>query len=56
MSISKNSQPREALAAWSQKNRDYIKALERKAASLKQEAMVDYSMLSVIVAELESIK
>ncbi len=52
----KNSQPKEALETWSQKNQIPIKALERKTDSLKQETMVDYSMLSVIVAELESIK
>ncbi len=52
----KNSPPKDALETWSQKNRIYIEALERKAASLKQETIVDYSMLSVIVAELEFIK
>ncbi len=56
LASSGNSQPKEALATWSQKNQTYIKALERKAVSLKQEAIIDYSMLSVIVAELESIK
>lgn len=56
LSNSKNSRPKEALATWSQKNRTHIKELERKTESLKQETVVDYSMLSVVVAELESIK
>ena len=56
LSNSKNSKPKQALAAWLGKNRTHIHALEGKAESLKQETMVDYSMLSVIVSELESIK
>ena len=56
LAASKNQKPKQALDVWTKNNLNYIQELERKADSLKQETMVDYSMLSVIVAELESIK
>ena len=55
LASSADSSLEQAFAVWSEKNQTSIQALEQKTEALKQETRLDYSMLSVIVAELEPL-
>ncbi len=44
------------LSAWSEQNNQRIKNLAEKVDSLKQEVSLDFSMLSVVVSELNRLK
>lgn len=56
LSDSTGSSEEEALSIWSGKNEESIRALDLKTAALQQEAHLDFSMLSVIVSELDFIR